>query len=180
MPAATPATNHNITKCEHYNIFRQYMMREDDLINHRLSWNLAIQGFLFASYAFSVQKLAEIHTKALVEKGSEVARQLANSAETAPLRLLIFIIPLVGLSMASFVWFAVLAAKMALEKLHTDWQHVSLGYPEQPYLPDTAGAGVPTAVRFGFKAPLWIQAIFIAAWVLLWLGYLLGWSVTHL
>jgi hypothetical protein len=172
MPSASPAPSptHNITKSEHYKIFRQYMMREDDLINHRLNWNLAIQGFLFATYGFSVQKLAEIHAKALVEKGSDIAGQLANSTEVAPLRLLVTAIPWVGFLMAVFVWLAVIAAKIALEQLHIDWKDkVRPNYPDQPHLPDVAGAGVSMAVRLGFYAPLAIPVIFIVAWI--WIAF---------
>jgi hypothetical protein len=149
------------------------MMREDDLINHRLSWNLAIQGFLFATYGFSVQKLAEVHAKALVEKGSDLAGQLANSVGVAPLRLLVMAIPWVGLLMALFVWFAVIAAKIALEQLHKDWNQICRNYPDQPQLPDVAGAGVPMAVRLGFYAPLAIPLIFILAWLFIAIAFVL-------
>jgi hypothetical protein len=165
MPTV-PAPNHNITKCEHYDIYRRYMMREDDLINHRLGWNLAIQGFLFATYGLSVQKLAEIHTKALVERGRETADQLLHSLDVAPLHLLVTVIPWVGVLMAFFVWLAVVAAKIALEQLHEDWKEkIRPKYPEEPHLPDVAGAGVSMAVRLGFYAPLVIPLTFVVAWL---------------
>src|ERR1051325_2213045 len=44
----------------HYKIFRDYIEHEDGLIDKRLLWNINIQGFLFATYGFSVQKLAEV------------------------------------------------------------------------------------------------------------------------
>jgi hypothetical protein len=53
-------------------------MREDELLNHRITWNLAIQGFLFATYGFSIQKLAEVQSKALVDNAT-VAQQVNQS-----------------------------------------------------------------------------------------------------
>src|SRR5437879_8379854 len=50
-----------------YRIFRTYVEHEDDLINQRQTWNLTIQGFLFASYAFSLQKLVEAESRAVID-----------------------------------------------------------------------------------------------------------------
>jgi hypothetical protein len=33
-----------------YNVYRDYMKHEDDLINQRASWHLLLQGFLFATF----------------------------------------------------------------------------------------------------------------------------------
>ena len=52
-------SSHEITKAEHFKIFRDYMQHEDNLINQRVSWNSTIQGFLFATYGLSQQKLPD-------------------------------------------------------------------------------------------------------------------------
>jgi hypothetical protein len=65
--APLPAKDHSLTKLEHFKVVREYRMREHDLLNHRISWNLSVQGFLFATYGFSLQKLAETETSALID-----------------------------------------------------------------------------------------------------------------
>jgi hypothetical protein len=52
----------HLTKREYFEIFRKYRICEQDLINHRLTWNLAIQGLLFATYGLCLQKLAELES----------------------------------------------------------------------------------------------------------------------
>jgi len=158
-----------LTKWEHYKIFRDYMQREDELINYRINWNLAIQGFLFATYGFSLQKLAEVQSKALIEKGSEAALRLGSYADVNHLKALVAVIPWVGGVMAFVVWLAVWGAKMALRQLDTDWNDIrKIKYPAEPFLPGMTGGGVPSAVSLGFYAPLAIPLIFVLAW--LWVG----------
>jgi len=55
MDSADPATP-DITRFPPglkrlYEIYRDYIKHEDDLINHRSTWHLLIQGFLFATLA---------------------------------------------------------------------------------------------------------------------------------
>lgn len=44
---------------EPYKILRSYIDEENKLLNYRMTWLLAINGFLFASYAFVVRKKLE-------------------------------------------------------------------------------------------------------------------------
>jgi hypothetical protein len=46
-----------------YDTFRKYIQHEDNLINNRITWMLTIHGFLYAAYAFTVQKKLEIAQK---------------------------------------------------------------------------------------------------------------------
>ena len=62
VPFELPA---GLSHHEHYAIFRDYLKHEDNLINNRLNWNFTIQGFLFASYTFTIQKIAEIKSDLL-------------------------------------------------------------------------------------------------------------------
>lgn len=43
-----------------YRMFRAYVEHEDGLTNQRLSWNFTIQGFLFAAYTLSSNKIADV------------------------------------------------------------------------------------------------------------------------
>lgn len=46
-----------------YELFRDYIKHEDDLINQRLTWLLTIHGFLYATCGFTLQKRIEIAQK---------------------------------------------------------------------------------------------------------------------
>src|SRR5271154_2261501 len=50
-----PPDTYPLLDTETYQIFREYLQHEDELANNRLSWMLTIHGFLYASYAFTVQ-----------------------------------------------------------------------------------------------------------------------------
>jgi hypothetical protein len=167
---ASPTT---LTKWEHFEIFRDYVKREDELINQRLTWNLAIQGFLFATYGFSLQKLAEVQSKALIEKGAEFAKQVATHSDVIHLKSLVALMPWVGALMAFVVWLAILAARLAIAQLNKNWNDAKgIHTGTQPDLPDLLGGGVAFANSLGFWAPLAIPLIFVVGWA--WIGSVLA------
>src|SRR5271155_2266738 len=50
LPQPTPTPKYSRTHLmRHYKIYRDYMKHEDDLLNHRTTWLLIFQGFLFAT-----------------------------------------------------------------------------------------------------------------------------------
>src|SRR5437763_1604980 len=100
-----------------YRIFRSYIAHEDDLINQRQTWNLTIQGFLFAAYAFSLQKLVEAESRAILDArcyASGVLRQCTDTdigqtlaaihqqAGFKDLGWLLAVIPFVGIGVSLF------------------------------------------------------------------------------
>ena len=151
----------SLTKLEYFNIFRTYRLAEYDLLNHRLTWNLAIQGFLFATYGLCIQKLAE----AANPNDSHVDGMIREHA-IGQIQFLMFIIPLVGCLLSICVFNAVRAAQIALKKLRNDWrEQVESRYPPGPYIPDPAGVGVQKVINRGFWPPLAISLILALAWL---------------
>ena len=55
-----PSDTYPLLDTEIYQIFREYLQHEDGLANNRLSWMLTIHGFLYASYAFTIQTKIQI------------------------------------------------------------------------------------------------------------------------
>jgi hypothetical protein len=49
----TPAVPEKLA--EHFELYRDYVKHEDELINRRLTWLLTVQGFLFAAYGLTNQ-----------------------------------------------------------------------------------------------------------------------------
>jgi hypothetical protein len=152
-----------ITKLQYFEIFRQYRMCEQGLINHRLTWNLAIQGFLLGGYGVCLQKLVELQQQAQVP--ASPAFLLHN--HVAQLDSLTHSIPWIGLAFALFIFVAVLGSKIALKNLQREWHlHVENKQP-LPYTPNPAGGGSRWAVRLGFLPPFSIPLLFMWVWIYL-------------
>jgi transcriptional regulator with XRE-family HTH domain len=158
MPQSSHEITHEITKVEHFKIFRDYIKREDDLIDHRVSWNSTIQGFLFAAYGLSLQKPLDVKP---------------SSGDPHNLGILVRFIPWFGIALSGLVLIAVLGAVLAHMRLRKDWHKVNPCYPLKPYLPDIAAGGSNAARRLGLVAPLAIPILFVVAWLwlLLWRSY---------
>jgi hypothetical protein len=151
---------------EHYKIFREYVEHEDCLINNRLLWNINIQGFLFVTYGYSIQKMAEMTTRHKLE-----------------LHWLILVLPFVGATIGFLTSMGVKAAQRAIRNLEEQWEnllrdHHSAELQARLY-PGLIGGGCPKtrpAVErhenheWGFRAPIWFSRIFIIAWGILLLA----------
>jgi len=150
-----------LTKLQYFEIFRAYRLSEHHLLNHRVTWNLAIQGFLFATYSLSLQKLAELQAG---ERGADIGKAYHVVMQ---LKLLLIVIPLVGLLLSICVGLAVWGGQIALRRLLTEWENKVEPQCPQPYLPNPAGAGDQLAIRLGFYPPRYIPPVFGVAWVVI-------------
>ncbi|MGA2905059.1 MAG: hypothetical protein ABSD98_14595 [Candidatus Korobacteraceae bacterium] len=99
-----------------YSVFRDYIKHEDDLINYRLNWNFTIQGFLFAAYSFTLQKVADLHiavaTKTLAECGRlDLQRAMHN------LKCAIYVMAGLGIFVSFFIFIGAFAAFLASKEI---------------------------------------------------------------
>ena len=137
-----------------YATFRSYVQHEDDLINNRLNWNFTIQGFLFAAYTFSLQKISEIRGNLLLHlQTPSIQTTIFNSQVLGlrELRIAMVMIALVGLWVSFWVYMSVSAARIAIEELVGRWHQEYLDYKPNPeggkqnthgsYLPGLVGGG---------------------------------------
>lgn len=85
---------------ETYDMYKEQVSREDNLINNRLSWMLTIQGLLFAA-------LSVLATE--------------NEGVQALLETLKTVIPIVGGISALAVFGTVIIAHVSLYNLHKEW-----------------------------------------------------------
>jgi len=156
-----------LKKHEHYKIYRDYIEHEDGLINNRNVWNINIQGFLFATYGLSVQKLAEIQVTHPEVTDIGIGRQA--------LEVVIFLLPVFGCVVSLHCFLGVLAAQKAIAQLADEWENeASVKYPSgSPKLPGIKGGGVLKAHKWGLTAPKWFPITCMATWILLVLGYLI-------
>jgi hypothetical protein len=146
------------TKCEYYDIYRKYRLAEQNLLNNRLTWNLTIQGFLFATYGLSSQK------------------QLSPAA-VVHLTYLVEFIPWIGLVSSAALLLSVVGAMLVLLELNEKWKKLENDneYKNEcnkdwRHLPNPAGAGVSPAFWLGLLPPLAIPTLSLISWGgLLWI-----------
>jgi hypothetical protein len=134
-----------------YDLYRDYVKHEDELINRRLSWNLTLQGFLFAAYGVSFQIV-----------GSKPY-----------LRLLPCVFPVVGGLVAFLVLMSILAAQEAIRGLETHWLKPlnSIEADVKEMLPELTGGSQKFAKFWGWVPQVYIPGVIMAAWVaLLWIA----------
>jgi hypothetical protein len=149
---------------EHYKLFRDYVEHEDSLIDHRLLWNINIQGFLFATYGFSVQKLAEVQ----IHSG---AQEIIGAQA---LYWLIGVLPFFGIAVSVWSFLGVIAAQDAIASLTKQWEEIEGEYRKRGStlaLPKLIGGGDLKAHKWGFLAPKSFPWVFVAAWALLLIHY---------
>ena len=147
---------------EHYQIFRDYLQHEDDLIHQRVSWNWAVQAFLFAAY------VATLKFGAPQEHGAPQDRQLLNI-------LTRYVIPLLGIIVSLFSFCGTKAAHLAITQLENDWNRCRELYgrvEERTFLPDLTGGGSKPARRYGIWATVYLPLATAGAWLLLLIS---GW-----
>jgi hypothetical protein len=94
-----------VTDLDIYNIVREQIEHEDNLITQRLSWLVASQSFLFTAYAI-----------------------LVNASQTSKLPILelkqvqvFHLIPMVGFVSGVLIYVSILAGILAMARLRTHW-----------------------------------------------------------
>ncbi len=169
---APPPPASQVPTVEHYTLFRAYIQHEDSLINNRLLWNINIQGFLFATFGLSVQKLYESSSPV----GTAVP--VTTTVALAPILLhaLIVVLPLFGIGVSTLSLVTVRAAEAAIQNLRAKWQRLLAKNPGlDELLPGIIGGGLESSHKGGLRAPFLVPVVFIAAWLLLFAA-----SVYHL
>jgi hypothetical protein len=138
-----------------YNAYRDYLKHEDELINRRLSWNLTLQGFLFAVYGVTLQ---------LVYNTTAYKLPPDTHFQRLP-----FVFPFLGITVAILSRIGVVAAQRAIDSLRDRWKGIADELKtkgEELPVPALTGGGDEIANKFGNKSAL-IPIVIILAWLLL-------------
>ncbi len=148
-PATAPDQRKDLNRLKVlYDIYRDYMKHEDDLLNQRSTWHLLIQGFLFATLGV----LGEWQTATLHFERENLVYVLAG----------------VGVAISLSVGISTEAANDAIEALCNRWTeriHQEFEPEVLSLLPALAGGGHKNAKARG-KLPARIIPVFIAlAWL---------------
>jgi hypothetical protein len=137
-----------------YELYREYLKHEDNLINYRLTWNITIQGFLFAACGFFF-------------KPADGPAPSGGAASAIPTYVLV--IPVTGFFISAAAILGIVAAQRAIRRLEDCWLCLPAVYAnarnaELPALPPLAGGGAPNSVFFGSLISWLVPAIICAAW----------------
>jgi hypothetical protein len=143
-PDATPSAAHAEGEFSFQMLVRTRLDRENDLLMQRTAWVVATQAFLFSAYAIA------LNDRALS----------ATATVTAKSRVLLKVIPWIGIASLVLLHVTISAAAIALARLR---RHVSASSDPRLHVLDS---GAITHMA-GLVAPLLIPAAFMVTWVIL-------------
>jgi hypothetical protein len=147
-----PMMNTPLSALEYYNLVRERLEHEDNLIVQRLTWLVGSQSFLFTAYA--------IVSNGLMSQPPQPASQHFEEQ----LQLLFQLIPIVAMLTCVLIYISILAAVMTMRKLRSGYR--SRFGPEEDALPPIMTAA-PVRL-FGLVAPLLLPLVF-TIWLILWI-----------
>src|SRR6266478_6002708 len=141
-----------LSPLEYYNLLRERIEHEDNLIVQRLSWLVASQSFLFTAYA-------------IVTNGLATQPQVTSPHFMHQLQLLFQLIPIVGTLTCVLIYVSVLAAVVTMRRLRNSY-HSRFGKEDAPAPPIQTLAPVRL---FGYSAPVLLPLVFTIIWLILWM-----------
>jgi hypothetical protein len=164
-------------KLKIYDMFRDYVKHEDTLVNVRLTWVLAIQGFLFAAYGVTFSKKLDILQKIADLGYFRVTKDLTHAI--TEIQAILAVIAFVGALISFFGWISINAAHEAVRNIENIFrQNIILQSDKSNgqkivnvsglYLPNIVAGGLDPEVsskRGGFVAQS-IPWILIICWIL--------------
>ena len=168
-----------------YQVFREYLQHEDRLANNRLSWMLSIHGFLYASYAFTIQtkiQVAQRISSDLLTSGADSAGHAGSYpvsfliASIWQVDSVIFLICFVGFFISLVALRSIGAAGKANETILKVFEkqfgvQPAFGVPKtvlvanKLILPTIAGGGDHQNIPRGFLSARWIPVFLMSGWV---------------
>ena len=138
IPAAPP-----LSAAQHYQILRQQLEHEDNLVTQRLSWFLGSQAFLFSAFAIVLN-----------------APMQSRFGDREPI-IFFRLIPIMAIGVALLIWLAVLAGIMAMRRL----RRRAVSRPEFDGFPPIQG-DFHTRLM-GQAAPVLLPPFFVVVWCIL-------------
>ena len=142
----TPAVD--ISPLERYQVFRNRIEHEDNLVMQRLSWLMASQSFLFTAYA-------------IVTNGLTGAPTLAGNVYVNHLATLARIIPIVALLNSLLIAVSILGALKAIRELRDEYRKHAEPFTVIPLQTK------PATRRLGLSAPVLLPLLFLGVWLFL-------------
>ena len=137
---------------EYYQLARDQIVHEDNLINNRTNWFLAVQGLLFTAFGVVVD---------IIKDGKPVPPEV---------KFLMKIFPPVGILLAVCTILSVLGAVISMSYIRTDWETRFKEMSAQDTkitLPPLQCEKCPRVL--GLVSSFLIPVIFTIAWLAIWI-----------
>ena len=145
---ATTQPLETMTPLERYQVFRNRIEHEDNLIMQRLSWLMASQSFLFTAYAIVTNGLSATPTTG----GGVFINHLTTLAQ---------IIPIVALLNSLLIVVSILGALKAIRELRME-------YCRQGQVLEAVPLQTSRFARaLGLSAPILLPLLFLVVWLYL-------------
>jgi len=139
-----------LSALEYYNLMRERIEHEDNLVVQRLSWLVASQSFLFTAYAIVTNGLASLPPNYPVHFMNQLHR-------------LFQLIPVVGTLTSVLIYVSILAAVTAMRRLRNSYRSRFGKDDDLPIQTD------PSIRLLGYTAPLLLPLVFTIVWLVLWM-----------
>jgi hypothetical protein len=144
---------------EMFCVYRDYIKFEHELQNHRSTWHLLMQGFLFATLGVIGEW----------QIGKEMPTHLVTEREWLP-----YILMSAGSLIAIAAFISIWASDMAIRSLVKRWHKQSGAEFDSDFIarvPDIKGGGSTWAERMGKVASMFIPVIALLAWIVVAIMY---------
>ncbi len=149
-----------------FNVYRDYIKHENNLMNVRMTWFLTTQAFLFSSYALLNQKRISAGAFELVRSWQEFIgdfTELKFKFSTMILILICFF----GYFIARRSYLSLRAASRAIVKVRDKWNAEMPDDEAFPRLPAISGGGDETAMNEGWALAASLPRAAMTIWVLI-------------
>ena len=139
---------------DRFEVYRDYVTHEDNLIKNRMTWLILVQSFFFTSFALAVVRLSD--------SDPIVAEKITVFLHTTAW---------LGIAVGLATCGAVLAALNSIDGLRSLWDILRTdnnAFTNDKTLPELTGGGKTFASIYGVLLPIVVPLIFAVTW-----GYLL-------
>lgn len=149
-----------------YNSTRDHVKHEDDLINHRMTWLITLQAFLFGAYGFSLSaeaSLTTISNAQLFGKRDLVLLDIYSARAG---------LAYIGVASSAIMLFPLISAGRAILRVARDWNEYVSNLTPPIQVPNIIGnADRPLMYYLGLVPILGLPIASIGVWLLL-----IGWG----
>lgn len=147
-----------------YEIYRSYVVHEDDLISQRTNWLITVQSFLIATFGFSYQKKFEVFSKFKECKNidnNEIALLIPMHSEYT---YFLIMLAIVGVLICVACFWSIKQAHLALEGLELSYNTT---YKNKiTHLPHIMGGGNQKVKKSSLGFALLAPGLFGFLWIL--------------
>jgi hypothetical protein len=155
-----------------YEIFRDYIKHEDNLVNFRTTWNITVQSFLIATFGFTFQKMQEVIERYTASQRHEDIAKAGTLLHESIVQfcLVMILLSAIGFVISVSTLTSVRAAKIAQRNISTDvWPKVLVELNKRNSIvksfPLLLGGGSQKADETGHAPGVILPWLFMGFWL---------------